>query len=340
MNWFNFYRGIALSFFVVALFSSYHVSASQLPTSSLKEIKIASSSQPLSYNTFKKYLSLGSIGEDVKLLQKFLNNNHQTIVASSGPGSYNNETTYFGKATQDAVIRYQKLHNLQINGEFTHEMRIYVNNSIVSQSFLTFPLVNDETELPELPKLGLTPNEIPIFSTKAARELGIFQGDDKKDAVYIKEESERISNVFNIPNFKTQTQYSLSNPSTSTSTSAWDSIKSFASIATNALVIRQFSGTIYKTPHFCSCTLTPVIFIRNEKGILKTFALYPVPGKTLFQSYNFFTPRVAVLGEYFNPIVKLPCLQGIPPTCTQDPTVKYIDGFITRMGTSLIPTKK
>ncbi len=52
-------------------------------------------------------LSLTMTGEDVRTLQKILNANGYAITAS-GAGSSGNETTYFGAATQAAVIRFQR----------------------------------------------------------------------------------------------------------------------------------------------------------------------------------------------------------------------------------------
>lgn len=56
---------------------------------------------------FDRDLSIGSTGEDVTRLQKFLNG-EGFLVAKSGPGSPGLETAYFGLATKDAVARYQK----------------------------------------------------------------------------------------------------------------------------------------------------------------------------------------------------------------------------------------
>ena len=56
--------------------------------------------------TFSKDLTLGSTGDDVKCLQKYLNAaGHQ--VAASGVGSSGNETTYFGSLTRAAVAKWQ-----------------------------------------------------------------------------------------------------------------------------------------------------------------------------------------------------------------------------------------
>lgn len=58
---------------------------------------------------FAKNLSVGSRGEDVKILQQILNQNEKTRLALSGPGSPGNETDYFGSLTQRAVIMFQNL---------------------------------------------------------------------------------------------------------------------------------------------------------------------------------------------------------------------------------------
>lgn len=56
--------------------------------------------------SFARDLTVGSRGEDVRILQQFLNS-HGAQVATSGFGSPNNETTYFGGATRAALARWQ-----------------------------------------------------------------------------------------------------------------------------------------------------------------------------------------------------------------------------------------
>jgi len=63
---------------------------------------------PTSSPLFIRSLTLGSTGEDVKALQKFLNQDTTTRIAVSGPGSQGEETSYFGALTQAAVIRFQE----------------------------------------------------------------------------------------------------------------------------------------------------------------------------------------------------------------------------------------
>ena len=56
--------------------------------------------------TFTRDLTVRSNGADVKCLQEYLNASGYTV-ASSGPGSTGNETTYFGVLTERAVAKWQ-----------------------------------------------------------------------------------------------------------------------------------------------------------------------------------------------------------------------------------------
>lgn len=62
---------------------------------------------------FMQNLSLGSVGEDVKSLQIFLNQ-QGFIIAEYGPGSLQNETTYFGNLTKRALIKFQNTYKDEV----------------------------------------------------------------------------------------------------------------------------------------------------------------------------------------------------------------------------------
>ncbi len=62
-----------------------------------------------------KPLKLGMTDNEVKILQIYLNT-HGYIVATTGNGSPNNETTYFGERTKQAVIKFQLANNLTPDG--------------------------------------------------------------------------------------------------------------------------------------------------------------------------------------------------------------------------------
>lgn len=59
-------------------------------------------------SVFTANFSLGSSGAQVVVLQRILNRDSDTRVASTGPGSPGNETTYFGLLTKAAVVRFQE----------------------------------------------------------------------------------------------------------------------------------------------------------------------------------------------------------------------------------------
>lgn len=63
---------------------------------------------------FTRTLQLGSVGEDVREVQKILNANTQTAIEGDQEGSAGKETTYFGQKTRNAVVQYQQLYASEI----------------------------------------------------------------------------------------------------------------------------------------------------------------------------------------------------------------------------------
>ena len=79
----------------------------------LANLQSAQSGREVSLNQLQRDLSVGMTGEDVRQLQRFLNQDSRTRVSISGPGSPGNETTTYGERTQQAVMQYKRIHNLQ-----------------------------------------------------------------------------------------------------------------------------------------------------------------------------------------------------------------------------------
>jgi len=77
---------------------------------------------PIIHKNIARNLKLKSTGDDVKLLQIFLNT-HGFIVVKFGPGSLNKETNYFGAGTKAAVVKYQKANKLTADGIVGPKMR-------------------------------------------------------------------------------------------------------------------------------------------------------------------------------------------------------------------------
>ena len=66
---------------------------------------------------FTRDLSLGTVSDDVRELQKFLNRQGFTV-APTGPGSAGNETTRFGYATRAALKQFQTSKSIPPTGYF------------------------------------------------------------------------------------------------------------------------------------------------------------------------------------------------------------------------------
>ena len=61
--------------------------------------------------TFDRNIESGMNGEDIRCLQKYLND-AGFVIAQSGPGSKGNETSLFRDATKSALIKWQEANNL------------------------------------------------------------------------------------------------------------------------------------------------------------------------------------------------------------------------------------
>lgn len=79
-------------------------------------------------NNFTKNLDMGVIDEDVRNLQKFLNQKG-FFIAKEGPGSVGSETNVFGEKTKAALARFQLVHDIRpAMGYFGPLTRAYISS--------------------------------------------------------------------------------------------------------------------------------------------------------------------------------------------------------------------
>jgi len=106
----------------------------------IKPILASSSSFIFNHN-----LSLGSINNDVKQLQIYLNNNG-FILAKTGPGSKGKETTKFAALTKAALIKFQKVNKIKPSvGYFGPITRDFINKKIKKQNTIINNTNNNNT---------------------------------------------------------------------------------------------------------------------------------------------------------------------------------------------------
>ncbi len=106
--------------------------------------------------SFSGNLDIGSVGEDVRCLQKYLNENGY-IVSDSGPGSRGNETNLFQAKTKEAVRKWQQAMSIYpATGTFGPLSRSGYQN--ISQATAVSPAVVTTTSS------GAT-TEIPVISS-------------------------------------------------------------------------------------------------------------------------------------------------------------------------------
>jgi hypothetical protein len=85
--------------------------------------------------SFTKNMKVGSVGPDVLLLQKMLNQNNFTV-AKKGAGSLGKETKKYGGATRGAIKRFQIKYKITpVNGFFGPKTRAKVNSLLEKRIF-------------------------------------------------------------------------------------------------------------------------------------------------------------------------------------------------------------
>ena len=118
--------------------------------------------------TFTRNLGAGDIGDDVRRLQVFLNQNGFTI-ADTGPGSPGSETTYYGSLTTQAVARYQQANGIQpAVGSFGPITRAHVNSALA----ITGTTAGGATTEDDTTTTYVAPDPIPQPFVRSQRQRG------------------------------------------------------------------------------------------------------------------------------------------------------------------------
>ncbi len=98
---------------------------------------------------FYRSLNVGSTGQDVLMLQKFLNQDPATMVSLSGVGSVGQETNYYGELTKQAVAKFQNKYRQQVlipvgltsgTGYFGPSTRNFINGLVKNSVVIETPV--------------------------------------------------------------------------------------------------------------------------------------------------------------------------------------------------------
>ncbi|MSU74507.1 hypothetical protein EXS57_01875 [Candidatus Kaiserbacteria bacterium] len=162
-------RTTILSFILVLVFS-YGISAQAQSTNTV----------------FTENLSLGSSGVQVTALQKILNQDPETRIATTGPGSPGNETNRFGPLTKTAVIRFQEKYASEVLApagltKGTGRVGSYTRaklNTFSTLSVDTKTTITTSSTPPSLQTLR-TPKSSPLseYLVKESEKIDIYVGD-------------------------------------------------------------------------------------------------------------------------------------------------------------------
>ncbi len=88
---------------------------------------------------FNKDIAVGSSGDDVRMLQKFLNS-HGYVITRTGPGSAGNESVLFGALTRKALAKFQAAHGISpATGYFGSATRSLVSSMNGSSIIMPTP---------------------------------------------------------------------------------------------------------------------------------------------------------------------------------------------------------
>ncbi len=315
------------------------------------------SAQTEASDMFTTNLSLGSSGTQIIALQKMLNQDPDTRIASAGPGSPGQETDYFGVLTSAAVMRFQEKYAndilvpaglMQGNGYVGPYTRTKLNalSALAASTDTTSPPMT----APPAPT-SLNPNlkNLDLYIT-AVKEAGLKQGLSSSTLSFI--ENKIRAEAATTTNFTQQffnTQKMLYEKKISEDTSQSPVLaffeKAFSFIMeplsaekADAGVGLPFGGYItYVNPAICDCPpgVITQIFVSLPNVIppeTSNLLLNYVNGSEGFAYHNIPEPGIAVLGMYA--LGTQACWTYVGVSCVPIPAEGLI---INPTGSSLAP---
>lgn len=319
--------------------------------------------------SFKRSLSLGMRGEDVRELQKMLNRDTETRVAEIGQGSPHNETDYFGPATKRALVKFQEKYESEIlapaklahgNGYVGFYTRVKLN----ALSALVANTGRDGSPVAPLPTASSTATSAPAIATTASqnpnlKNIDLYINKIKQDGLKQGLSSNTLSLIENkirtgaatTTDFRKQffdnqkaaynKKVSENTPKSPADELLGEAISFIEGIfspkkANAALVGVPFGGYIvYVNPFICDCPpgITQVfVASANPNPLQSNLLLNYVDGSEAFLWHNIPEPGIATLGTYV-PLVPS-CWTWVVEACIPIPA----EGQITPMvGSSLSP---
>ncbi|MEK7574798.1 MAG: peptidoglycan-binding domain-containing protein [Patescibacteria group bacterium] len=153
--------------------------------------------------TFTENLSIGSTGQAVLELQRFLNQDSYTAVAMSGPGSTGQETERFGVLTKLAVIRFQEKYRTEVlipaglyqgTGFVGMLTRVKMNSLQSSASTAVLPVTTVQTPKAPLVAPASVTNKVQFDQAsflQALDKVGVKQGYSRDQLLTIKDGAEK-----------------------------------------------------------------------------------------------------------------------------------------------------
>ncbi len=152
-----------------------------------KELLVKSFGKIVAVKFFKSSLHLGDTGEDVKMLQHFLNKKG-FILSTQGSGSLGNETKYFGRKTFQALKQFQEKYKEEIlipvglksaTGFFGPSTRLFANSNLFKKQPIGVSKIQKEALIISKKDIDKTYSNSSFIFTKTLR-LGMENDDIKK----------------------------------------------------------------------------------------------------------------------------------------------------------------